>query len=50
VESNYKRRKRKTPADNKPIDYMAADMKTQATVLRKNYSDYPQCSEIEAAT
>ena len=38
------------PADNKPIAYMAADVKTQASVLRKNISDYPQCLEIETAT
>jgi hypothetical protein len=29
---------------------MAADVKTQALVLRKNISDYPQCLEIETAT
>ena len=32
---------------NKPIAYMAVDVKTQALVLRKNNSDYPQCSLIE---
>ena len=37
------------PASNK-LAYMAADVITQALVLRKNISDYPQCSEIETAT
>ena len=35
---------------NKPVDIMAADMKTQISVLRKNSSDYPQCSFLETAT
>ena len=35
---------------NKPLAYMAADVKTQAPVLRKNVSDYPRYLEIEAAT
>ena len=38
------------PATNKPIAYMAADVKTQTSVLRKNISDYPQCSLLETAT
>ena len=38
------------PVDNKPLAYMAADMKTQTLVLRKTISDYPRCREIEAAT
>jgi hypothetical protein len=29
---------------------MAADVKTQAFVFRKNISDYPQYSEFESAT
>ena len=29
---------------------MAADVKTQASVLRKNISDCPQCLELETAT
>jgi len=29
---------------------MAVDVKTQASVLRKTISDYPQCSELETAT
>ena len=29
---------------------MAADVKTQTSVLRKNISDYPQCSLLETAT
>ena len=29
---------------------MAADVKTQTSVLRKNSSDYPQYSELESAT
>jgi hypothetical protein len=29
---------------------MAADVKTQASVPRKNISDYPQCSLLETAT
>ena len=29
---------------------MAADVKTQTSVLRKNISDYPQYSELETAT
>ena len=29
---------------------MAADVKVQALVLRKNSNDYPQCREIETAT
>ena len=29
---------------------MAADVKTQAFVLRKKISDYPQCSALETAT
>jgi hypothetical protein len=29
---------------------MAADVKTQTSVLRINISDYPRCLEIETAT
>ena len=29
---------------------MAADVKNQASVFRKNIGDYPQCCELEAAT
>jgi hypothetical protein len=39
-----------TPVTNKPLAIMAADMKTQVHVLRKNSSDYPQPSKIETAT
>ena len=35
---------------NKPIAYMAADVITQAYVLRKSISDYPQCNLHETAT
>ena len=35
---------------NKPVAIMAVDVKTQASVLRKNSSDYPQCLEVETAT
>jgi len=38
------------PASNKPLAYMAADVIAQASVLRKNDSDYPQCSLLETAT
>jgi len=38
------------PTSNKPIAYMAADVITQAPVLRKTISDYPHCLEIETAT
>ena len=38
------------PAANKPLAIMAADMKTQTPVLRKNINDYPHYSEIKAAT
>ena len=40
----------KSTVDNKPLAFMTADVKTQASVLRKNISDYPQCLEIETAT
>ena len=40
----------KTPATNKPIAFMGAEVKTQTSVLRKNISDYPQYLEIETAT
>jgi len=29
---------------------MAADVKTQASVLQRNNSDYPYCLEVETAT
>ena len=35
---------------NKPIAYMVADVITQAYVLRKSISDYPQCNLHETAT
>ena len=38
------------PASNKPLAYMAADVIAQASVLRKNDSDYPRCSLLETAT
>ena len=38
------------PTDNKPIAFMGVEVKTQASVLRKNSSDYPQCSLLETAT
>ena len=38
------------PAPNKPVAIMAAEVITQALVLRKNISDYPQCLEVDAAT
>ena len=41
---------RKKTAHNKPIAYMAADVNTQASVLRRNISYYPQCSLLETAT
>ena len=34
-------------AHNKPLAIMAADVKTQVYVLRKNISDYPQCSVLK---
>ena len=37
-------------AHNKPIAIMAAEVITQASVLRTNISDYPQCSLLETAT
>jgi len=37
-------------APNKPLAFIAADVKTQASVLRKKSSDYPQCLELETAT
>ena len=37
----------KTPTLNKPLAIMAVDVKTQAFVLRKNISDYPQCSVLK---
>ena len=37
-------------AYNKPLTIMAADVKAQTSVLRKNVSDYPQCSLLETAT
>ena len=38
------------PAYNKPLAIMAVEVKTQASVLRKNSSDYPQCRKLESAT
>ena len=38
------------PVTNKPLAFMAADVKTQAYVLRENSSDYPQYLELETAT
>ena len=38
------------PADNKPVAIMAVNVKTQASVLRKTISDYPQYLEVETAT
>ena len=38
------------PVPNKPLAIMAADVKTQTSVLRKNDSDYPQYSLLETAT
>ena len=35
---------------NKPLAIMAADVKIQTFALRKNISDYSQCSLLEAAT
>jgi hypothetical protein len=35
---------------NKPLAYMAADVKAQASALRKNISDYPQRNLLEIAT
>ena len=35
---------------NKPLAFMAADVNTQALVLRKTISDYPRCFEVETAT
>ena len=35
---------------NKPLAYMAADVKTQASVLRKSSNDYPQYLELETDT
>ena len=37
-------------AYNKTLAYMAAEVNTQAYVLRKSISDYPQCSLHETAT
>ena len=37
-------------AHNKPLAYMAADVNTLTPVLRKNVSDYPQYSLLDAAT
>jgi len=31
------------PTANKPLAIMAADVRAQAFVLRKNNYDYPQC-------
>ena len=33
-------------ADNKPLAIMAADVKAQASVLRKNASDYPNALNL----
>ena len=38
------------PAYNKPVAIMAADVNTQASVHRKNISDYPHRLELETAT
>ena len=38
------------PAYNKPLAIMAADVKTHASALRKNVSDYPQYSKLDSAT
>jgi len=35
------------PTYNKPIAYMAADVITQTSALRRNCNDYPQCNELE---
>ena len=35
---------------NIPFAIMAADVKNQTSVLRKNSLDYPQCGELETAT
>jgi len=45
-----RRKNNETPVPNKPVAIMAADVKTQASVLRKNYGDYPQYSLLETAT
>ena len=37
-------------AYNKTLAYMAAEVNTQAYVLRKSISDYPQCSLHKTAT
>ena len=36
----------KMPADNKPFAIMAVEVKTQASVLRKNVSDYPHVLKV----
>ena len=35
------------PAPNKPLTIMAVDVNIQASVLRKNISDYTQCSALK---
>ena len=37
---------RQSPTFNKPLAIMAVEVKTQASVLWKNISDYPQCSAL----
>ena len=37
----------KNTAYNKPLTFMAADVITQASVLRKNISDYPHTLNLE---
>ena len=50
ITPNFRVRIGKTPAPNKSFAIMAADVKTQTSVLRKSISDYPQCSLHETAT
>ena len=38
------------PAGNKPLAFMGAEVKIQASMLRINISDYPQYSALESPT
>jgi hypothetical protein len=44
-----KRKAKESRTHNKPLAFMAADVITQASVFRRNISDYPQYSLLETA-
>jgi hypothetical protein len=50
ITPNFRARIGKTPAPNKAVAIMAADVNALTSALRKNSSDYPQYSLLETAT